>query len=161
MEAAPDLAVNFTIRLRTRKVLLNSASLTVSGNTFPSVSPKHMTGVHINLEPMSYAFVVIPEADHVDCPHKEPAPPGPPAPPAPSPGPAPVKPMPGPAEKKPMGKKKKLILAACAAVVVLAVVVGVVKVKRRRSLAQRRVSAWMQDSLDKPLGAPLANSAQW
>ena len=105
-------------------------------------------GVHINLEPMSYAFVVIPGADHADCQGK-----APPRPPAPSPPPTP-----GNTNKD---KKLTLILAACVVVAVVAVVVALVAVKRRRAAAAQRASTWMESSLDKPLNAPLANSAQW
>jgi hypothetical protein len=43
MEAAPQPGVNLTLRLRTRSVLLNGAPLETTGNTFPAVTPKHVT----------------------------------------------------------------------------------------------------------------------
>jgi hypothetical protein len=43
MEAAPQPGVNLTSRLRTRRVLLNGAPLETTGNTFPAVTPKHVT----------------------------------------------------------------------------------------------------------------------
>ena len=138
---------NLTERLRTRKVLLNGAPLQVSGNTFPSLHPKHMTGVHINLEPMSYAFVVIPAAIQVACLGE--APPASPASPTPSPT--------GLMDKK----TDRIIVGSGVAILLVVLVVVLIQVKRRRAAAQRRASAWLKSSLDKPLDAPLANSAQW
>eukprot|EP01043_Picozoa_sp_COSAG02_P035545 COSAG02_NODE_2552_length_8553_cov_4.740123_1_plen_230_part_00 len=135
--------VNFTERLRTRKVLLNGAPLHVSGNTFPSLRPKHMAGAHINLEPMSYAFVVIPEANRVACLGEAP----------------PVSPT--PSSTGLMGKKAYLIVGSCVVIVSVVLAVVLIQVKRRRTAAQRRASAWLESSLDKPLDAPLANSSQW
>ena len=138
--------MNLTERLRTRKVLLNGAPLQVSGDTFPSLHPKHMRGLHINLEPMSYAFVVIPEANRIACLGE--------APPAP-----PVSPTARPTGL--MDKKAYLIVGSCVVIVLVVLAVVLIQVKRRRAAAQRRASAWLESSLDKPLDAPLANSAQW
>jgi hypothetical protein len=52
MEAAPQPGVNLTLRLRTRRILLN-APLETTGNTFPAVTPKHVT---VRKTPLFFSF---------------------------------------------------------------------------------------------------------